>query len=506
MPEVTVDFQEKIDAILIDNHNLKMQVEQYRQAYDMLQSQLKDLLRHRFGQRSERYIDPEHPQQPLFDTTEESLAQENDADPAIEVPAHKRAKKKKKDNSHLPRSVVIIPVADGARTCACGCEKQVIRYEIKELYDYQPAVFQIIEQRREIMACPKGCEGSLRTAPVPLHVLPKIKATESLLAHIVVSKIHDRQPLYHLEKYGRAVDVSRETMARWIIQLTAPLMPVFNLMKDEVIEYDIASIDATTLQVLKEPGRLASTKSYVYCIRGGPPGKSVVLYGYNYEKHKTFVDNWLEGFEGSVHMDADPFFELLLMEPSVHPSFCNAHARRYFEKVKKQAKKQGLSHEALRYYKKLYRIERCAKDEKMNADQRYRLRQKDSKPIMIEFKSWLDEHVDHVLPKSPLGKAFNYTLKHWDGLSAFLEDGRLEIDNNLTEQQIKPWVIARKNFMFADSMEGAHALCLHFSLVRSALAHHLNPYQYYVEVLKQIPHCACVEDYERLLPWNIKLN
>ena len=97
MPEVTVDFQEKIDAILIDNHNLKMQVEQYRQAYDMLQSQLKDLLRHRFGQRSERYIDPEHPQQPLFDTTEESLAQENDADPAIEVPAHKRAKKKKKE-------------------------------------------------------------------------------------------------------------------------------------------------------------------------------------------------------------------------------------------------------------------------------------------------------------------------------------------------------------------------------------------------------------------------
>jgi len=160
----------------------------------------------------------------------------------------------------------------------------------------------------------------------------------------------------------------------------------------------------------------------------------------------------------------------------------------------------------LRYYKKLYRVERQAKTEKLSAEQRYQLRQRESVPIMSDFKQWLDDHVDHVLPQSPLGKAFRYTLKHWDGLCAFLEEGRLEIDNNLTEQQMKPLVIARKNFMFANSMEGAHALCLHFSLIRTALVHNLNPYQYYVEILKQIPHCKTVEDCEKLLPWNIKLN
>ena len=110
-----------------------------------------------------------------------------------------------------------------------------------------------------------------------------------------------------------------------------------------------------------------------------------------------------------------------------------------------------------------------------------------------------------VLPKSGLGKAFNYCLKHWDGLCRFLDDGRLEADNNLTEQEIKPFVIARKNFMFCSSVSGANALCLHFSLIRTAKRHGLDPYRYYVKILKDIPYCESVEDYEALLPWNIAL-
>jgi len=207
-----------------------------------------------------------------------ALAEETDAH--VGIPQRKRVKK---NTQQYPRVIDIISVPEEERTCACGCEKKVLRYEVKELYDYQPGVFRIVEQRREILACPKGCEQSMKTAPSPLQVLPKVKATEGLLAHVVISKMHDRQPLYHLEKYGRAVNVSRDTLARWVIQLVKPFQPLYNLMKDEVIEYDVASIDATTLQVLKEPGRPAQRKSYVYCIRGGAPQRSVVLYGYNYE-------------------------------------------------------------------------------------------------------------------------------------------------------------------------------------------------------------------------------
>jgi len=159
----------------------------------------------------------------------------------------------------------------------------------------------------------------------------------------------------------------------------------------------------------------------------------------------------------------------------------------------------------MKFYKRIYTIERLAKDEKMNPDERLALRQLRTKPIMDEFKQWLDINFPTVLPKSPLGKAFNYCLKYWDGLCAFLEDGRLEADNNLTEQEIKPFVIARKNFMFCSSVEGANALCLHFSLIRTAKRHGLDPYRYYESILKAIPHCESVDDYEALLPWNIQL-
>jgi transposase len=277
-------------------------------------------------------------------------------------------------------------------------------------------------------------------------------------------------------------------------------------MKEGVIDHDIASLDATTLQVLKEPGRAATTKSYAYCFRGGPPDKGVVLYAYNHETHKTFVDQWFDGFTGSIHMDADPFFELLLKDEKVLAAYCNAHARRYFEKVAKHAKKQGLAHEAVRFYKKLYKIERQAKKASMSFDERYVLRQAESKPIMLEFSTWLDKHAPLTLPTSPLGKAFDYAIKYRDGLSRFIDNGRLEIDNNLTEQEIKPVVIARKNFMFANSMDGAHALCMHFSFIRTALLHKLDPYKYYVAIMKKIPHCKTVEDYEALLPWNIILD
>ena len=111
-----------------------------------------------------------------------------------------------------------------------------------------------------------------------------------------------------------------------------------------------------------------------------------------------------------------------------------------------------------------------------------------------------------VLPQSPLGKAIHYCIKLWPGLTRFLEDGRLEVDNNLTEQEIKPLVIARKNFLFASSVEGAKALCMHLGFIRTAKAHGLDPYHYYVKLLKSLPHCKTVEDYEALLPWNIQLD
>lgn len=504
-------LKEKITMLESELSTYQQRCEQFSQAYDSISNQVKQLLRDRFGKKSERFIDPENPQLSLFEDenkrfkTEDEAGQNEDSN-KVEIAAHSRTKKKK-STKELPRRIEIIPLTEEQKKCACGACKQVIRHEIKELIDYQPAIFEIVEQRREVAVCPHGCEGQMVTAPALAVILPKVKATESFLAFLAVSKLEDRQPLYHLEKqlnerYG--VDCSRQTMARWLIELMLPLQPIYNLCKDYVIDYDVASCDATTLQVLHEPGRSAETKSYVYCIRGGPPDQSVVLYNYNDKLHKQFVSDWFCEFEGYLHVDGDNFFEIV--GQTAHLVHCNSHARRKFEPIAKATKGSGLAKQAMNFYRTLYKIEREAKLNQLTPEKRYELRQKKSKSLMDEFKLWLDKLYPTVLPQSPLGKAMNYCIKLWPGLIRFLDDGRLEIDNNLTEQQIKPLVIARKNFLFCDSVDGARALCLHFSLIRTAKLHGIDPYHYYVHLLKSIPHCKTVEDYEKLLPWNIKSN
>lgn len=511
-------YQEQAEQLTQEVQSLKAELsllharcEQYAQAYDSLKNQIIEMRRHRFGKRSERYIDPENRQLSLFPEENEIFAQADasgeQAEETMPVAAYTR-KKKAKTEKDLPRRIEIIPVSDEDKQCACGACKTVIRYETKELLNYQPCVIEIIEQRREVVACLKGCENQIVTALAPKQALPKTKATEAFLSFLVVSKLDDRQPLYHLErqlKERHGIDCSRQTMARWLIDLMMPLRPIYNLLKDHVIDYDVASCDATTLQVLKEPGRKAETKSYVYCVRGGPPDKSVILYDYNDVEHKQFVHDWFVGFNGYLHVDGDNFFDLVGSDNASIVN-CNAHARRKFEPIAQANKGKGIAKEAMRFFKELYKIEREAKNNQLTPEQRHQLRQEKSQPIMAAFNAWVDKVYPTTLPQSPLGKALNYCIKYRAGLMRFLNDGRLEIDNNHTEQEIKPLVIARKNFLFCASVDGAEALCLHFGLIRTAKLHNLDPYHYYVMLLKNLPHCSSVDDYEKLLPWNIGLD
>lgn len=188
---------------------LKKRCDQYAQAYEELRRQVNELLRHRFGKKSERFIEPSLPEE-----------ENNKEDPAADEDLEEydwviyRRKKKSSPKKELPRRVVIIPVSDQEKQCPCGELKTVIRYEMKELLHYQPASFEVIEQRREVVACPKGCDHSIMTAKAPLQVLPKSRVTEEFLSFLVVNKLDDRQPLYHLEKqleerYGIQCSVNR---------------------------------------------------------------------------------------------------------------------------------------------------------------------------------------------------------------------------------------------------------------------------------------------------------
>lgn len=500
---------------------LKKQLEFYRkkcdqqeQAYQQLLQAFKDFQRHRFGSRSEKFIDADNPQIDLFATQKALLLNKTSSkDPvednnAVSIAPHQRRRNvHKRLPAGLPHREVIIPVEN--KLCGCGEPKATIRYEITELLHYQPPVYEVIVQKREVVVCNNKCSQSMVIAKNPARILPKTNITSSLLAHVIVSKLHDRQPHYHFEKRLKetiGLELRRNKLSRWFIEASRGIQPLINLLKDTILDYDIAAADPTFLQVLREPGREPTKKSYAFCIRGGPANNKSVLYEYNAENHKQFLANWFDGFRGFLQVDAQNIYDDLEKVREITLVCCNAHARRKFEAIAKQTKAtDGLSHQALRFYQKIYRLEREAKNLRLTDPAKMMIRQERMLPIFNEFKLWLDEEYPTTLPQSPLGKAFQYTLNHWGALTRFFEDGRLDIDNNLTEQSIKYLVMPRKAFLFAATVDGAKSLCNHLSLIRTAILHNLDPYQYYVKIFDCLPLCKTLADYEALLPWNINM-
>ena len=335
------DAKSKIEDVTIQAEKAESKIEQAEskieqieskyqeksQAYDQLIQAFMQLQREKFGSKSERFIDDMSGQQMLFGNEEPDTDTEKDDFEDISY-TRKRRKKTPWDLSKLPTREVIIRVSEEERMCSCGCEKEVIRYNKISRLHYIPAKMEIVIEKREVVACRKGCDGSPTAAPAPLRALPKCKATESLLAYIAISKVLDRHPLYHLErKLNREHHwlIRRQTMSRWMVQLAEVLQPLINLMQDELLSYDIASVDATSLQVLREPNRPAETKSNAYCIRGGPPGKKVTLFEYNAYSHKDYIVDLFEQFKGTIHVDGHQDYDKIAKREGITLSFCHAH-------------------------------------------------------------------------------------------------------------------------------------------------------------------------------------
>jgi transposase len=279
------------------------------------------------------------------------------------------------------------------------------------------------------------------------------------------------------------------------------LSPLGEALWQQIVLSKYMQADETRVKILKP-----DKKGFMWVYQGLDPGNRFVMLEFDLTRAASVPDNRLKDFTGLLQTDGYSGYVNLGKKSGVIHLGCWDHARRKFVDADKvcAAKGSGMAAQFITLINKLYKIEREIKD--ASYEKRYQARQEKSKPLMDKFKVWLNKMYPTVLPQSPLGKAINYCIKLWPGLTRFLEDGRLEADNNLTEQEIKPLVIARKNFLFASSVDGAHALCMHLGLIRTAKRHGLDPYHYYVKLLKSIPHCKSIEDYEKLLPWNIKLD
>ncbi|MGD8837644.1 MAG: IS66 family transposase [Desulfobacteraceae bacterium] len=512
----------ELSSLPNDVSSLKEVIAEQQRSHQKVQEQvnyLEEMVRllkaELFGRKSEVRRTPDADQLQLF-TQPGVPAPEPVEDVAIE--AHTRKKRGRKPlPDDLPRVEVIHDIPEDEKHCACGTDLTPCGQEVCEKLDYTPAKLQVIRHIRLKYAC-KGCEGvedtgpTVKIAPPVTQLIPKSIATEGLLAHVAVSKFADGLPLYRQQKIFKrhGVDLSRTTLAGWIIQASGRCLPLLELLENEIRGGPLINIDESTLQVLNEPGRSNTSKSYMWVFCGGNPERKAVVYQYHPTRSGQVPLDFLDGYQGYVQSDAFAGYDQVGRQKGIVHVGCFAHARRKFVEVTKVRKKarggnspKGLADEALDFIGNLYAIEKKAKKQGLSFDEIYRLRQEESKPILDQFKLWLEANQPLTPPKGLLGKAIQYALNHWDKLAAYIQDGRLKPDNNVAENAIRPCVVGRKNWLFAGAPKGAEASATFFSLIETAKANGHEPYAYLHHIFKKLPLVTTGKEYEALLPWNV---
>jgi transposase len=477
-----------------------------REMIQLLRSQL-------YGRKTEKTIPLDAPQPlPLFDMPEPEDTEEEKE--VIHVPGHSRKKGGRKSlPKDLPRVKQVHDIDEKDKVCSCGCRLRKIGEETAEQLDIIPAKIQVIEHIRPKYACPE-CEGALdddptvRIAPVPAQIIPRSMVSAGLLANILTEKFVDHLPFYRQEKRLRrlGIDISRTSMCRWAMQAAEACQPLLNLLEEEVLAGILIQADETTLQVLDEPGRDPTAKSYMWVFRRGDPERPVLIYQYHPTRAGDVANAFLRDFEGTVQTDGYAGYDFLDHKKAVRHIGCWAHARRKFTDAARgmgKKRKPGAVDTALKYIKELYAIEKKAKKEKYTPEQIRELRRKEAVPILDAFKKWLEKKKLQTVPKGLLGKAINYTLNQWSRLVGYTEDGHLPIDNNMAENSIRPFVVGRKNWLFSGTPKGAEASALLYSLIETAKANNCEPYAYLRYVFEQIPLATTLEDVDPLLPWNV---
>jgi transposase len=503
---------------LVDELEIK-----YQEKIHYLEEQLRLFKSELFGRSSEKRHEPHPDQLPLFADDDQHAVESRPADDGkIVIAAHCRKKRGRKPlPADLPRVDIIHDLSEEEKQCACGARLTRFSEEVCEKLDYIPARLRVERHIRYKYAC-KNCEGveddgpTVRIAPAPVQLIPKSNATAGLLAHIAVSKFADAVPLYRQQKiFDRlGIELSRAVMSQWMVKAAHRCAGLMDLLQNRLLSGPLINIDESPFQVLKEPGRRNTSKSYMWVYRGGPPDRPVLLYQYQRTRSGRTALNFLKDYQGYIQSDDFSGYDHLDQNPHIVHLGCWAHSRRKFMNVVKVRKKhrskranpKSLADEALDYIGDLYQIEKEAKRLQLDAAGINQLRQEKAKPLLEKFKQWLDAKQPLTPPKSLLGQAIGYTLSNWDKLIIYLEDGRLRPDNNLVENAIRPYVVGRKNWLFSGSPNGAMASATFFSLIETAKANGLEPYAYLRHIFEKLPLAQTEQDLINLLPHNIDLN
>jgi transposase len=482
-----------------------------------LQEQIRLLLHKRFGANSEKY----HIRQADLFNEAEAFAEESrsqidlDAEQVAsafdnQTPSETQAKVAKRPGrkalpAELPRIEIIHDVPADQQFCSEGHALKAIGSEVSEQLDIIPAQVRVLRHIRLKYACP-CCQAGVKLAPMPPQPIPKSNASPALLAFIATGKFLDGLPLYRqTRQFDRiGVNLPRATLANWMVRCGKLIQPLINLMQEQLISYAIQQIDETTVQVLKEAGKAASTKSYMWVQRGGPPTAAVILFTYASSRSQSVAEQRLEGYQGYLQTDGYAGYANVCAQTGLRQLGCWAHVRRKFDEAIKAQGKQplnpnSLAHQALQMIQQLYRIE--AESKHLPPEDKQRLRQAQAVPVLNELKSWLDQALTQITPSSLTGKALAYLSKQWPTLTVYCDDGRLEIDNNSVERAIRPFVIGRNAWLFSDTVQGAKASANLYSLIETARLNGQEPYAYLCRVFEGLPKAQTLANIQALLPW-----
>ncbi len=472
-----------------------------------------------YGRKSEK-SDSNQAQLNIFNEAEEiaaASAEENKA-AEITVPAHTRKKGGRRPlPPDLPREEVVHDLKEEDKVCDCGAALSRIGEETSEKLDMIPAKMRVIKHVRIKYAC-KSCEGveseggAVRIAPVPPQLIPQGIATEGLLAHILIAKYADALPLYRQEKIFEriGVDISRATMANWAIQVGQKCEPLMDLLWREIGSGPLINMDETPLQVLNEPGRANTSKSYMWVFRGGDVERPALIFRYDPSRSGQFLIKDLERYAGYIQTDGYSGYNELGGRKGIVHIGCWAHVRRKFLEVVKArprgSTKKGYADNALTWIGQLYAIEKDADNKGLSIDDRYQLRQEKSVPLLKQIKKWLDDISPKTPPQGLLGKAISYALNQWERLERYTMNGLLRPDHNLEENAVRPFVVGRKNWLFSATPGGAEASATIYSLIETAKANGLEPYRYLRYMFERLPLAETESDYKVLLPQYVDRN
>lgn len=502
MSSVVVQASER--ALLAqENSHLKATVLHLETLVEKLQYQLAQLTRRQFGVSAEGLA-----QLGLW-SLEEAPAAAAPRIPTTLVPAHERAKPVRRLlPDDLPREVIEVDLAPEQKACpGCGGARHVIGEEVSEKLDIEPARMSVLQYRRKKYAC-RACEAEVQAAAMPAQVIEQGLATPGLLAHVAVQKFCDHMPLARQEKFfaRHGIELPRSTLTDWMLAIGQAAIPLVERMGALLKSGDILASDDTPLPW--QNGRAGKTTTARLWVWRGlvDEHKPLLVYQFTADRSGEHPAAFLKGWKGYLQADAYSGYDRNFVDGNIIEVGCMAHARRRYFEIAKSAKTPGLAHEIVQRISELYAIEREAKENKLKATERKQLRQERAPPLLAALKQRLEEHLPKLLPKGPLAEAIGYTLNHWRALNRYLDDGRLEIDNNAIERAIRPVATGRHNWLFVASERGGHATAALFSLIESAKANGLNPYAYLRDVLTRLP-ITKAKNIDSLLPhvWQPKV-